>query len=266
MFMPHGYQPPVGGNIYSVRWRADLGAAAAVGDIADYIDAFQTVLDLGERWGIVMAEEAAVRSLMAELYAASQQGEPNLRPLYDDMPWQDEKRLFATISTMLTRRFGEHDELNFDAPDALREVASRAVPRLLGSPPATAEITYRNPVELIIVGGAFGLLGVVQLLRIIRDWKPRRRQGEAAASMAEDEARASKSRADVVEYLGNEIVAGRLHVPASQLGAMITRGDMAAIAKLAGPEPELELPANVAEFFREEPLPSDAGTRETASR
>ncbi len=252
-FMPEYYRPPVGGDLYAIRWQADLGPGAPVGDIADYIDAFQTILDLGERWGIVMAEEAAVRSLMAELYAASDSTEPNLRPLYDDMPWRDEKRLFATVSAMLSRRFGEHDELNFDAPDALREVASRAVPRLIGPPPQTAQLTYQNPIEIILVGGAFGFFGIIQLLRIVRDWKPRRRQGEAAASIAEDEARAAKSRADVVEYLGQEIVAGRLHVPASQLGAMITRGDMAAIAKLAGPEPELELPSNVAEFFREEP-------------
>jgi hypothetical protein len=77
--------------------------------------------------------------------------------------------------------------------------------------------------------------------------------------MAEDEARALRSRADVVEHLGREIVAGNLHVPASQLGAMITRGDMAAIAKLAGPEPELELPVNVADFFREDPTGQPRG-------
>ncbi|WP_155892832.1 hypothetical protein [Intrasporangium chromatireducens] len=254
--MPETYMPPLHGDNYQISLRADLGRAASVDRVSEYLAAFHTVLDVGERWGVVMAEEASVRSLMAELLIAGDGGEPSLHPILKEMPWYDEKRIYLAVNRMIEHRVGEHPELQMEAPRVLREVASLSVPQILGPSVSATEVTYRNPIEIIVGGSAFALYGAVQLLRIIRDWKSRRRQTDSAARIADAAAREASARADVIEYLGNEITSGRLHVPASQLGAMLTQSDLSAVAKLAGPEPTLELPSNVSSFFGEETSPT----------
>jgi len=168
------------------------------------------------------------------------------------MPWQDEKAIYMAVTELLGHRYGDHPELNVEVPSVLRRGASLSVPSLLGPTPRTENVTYENPIGIVILGGGFMLMGAVQLLRIIRDWRQRRRIEHAAADIAEAEARQATARAEVVEYLGKEIIAGRLHVPASELGAMLTREDISAVARLAGPEATLELPSNVSQFFGEE--------------
>lgn len=82
----------------------------------------------------------------------------------------------------------------------------------------------------------------------MRDWGARRRITNAAADIAESEARQARTRTDVIEYLGREIIAGRLHLPASELGKLVTSDDLEAIAQLAGTEPTLDLPKGIFEF------------------
>src|SRR5579863_4149742 len=75
-YLPASHRPPLREDLYCIAWQADLGSGTPPAVIAEYIDAFATVLDIGERWGIVMAEEAAARSLLVELFAAAHDGEP----------------------------------------------------------------------------------------------------------------------------------------------------------------------------------------------
>jgi hypothetical protein len=255
-FLPRGYEPPLRGEQFNVIWRSDIGSNVSVGGVDAYLKAFQTLLDLGERWGLVMAEEAAARSLIAELFAYSDQRaskDVDLTPVRDVMFQEDGKRIYFVVRRLLDQRTGEHPETIVDVPGALRELASLSVPDLMGSPLRNEAITYRNPIELIIFGGAFVAYGTIQVLRLVRDWGARRRMTNAAAEIAEAEARQARTRADVIEYLGKEVTAGRLHVPASELAKLVTSTDLEAIKQLAGTEPTLELPEGVSEFFGESP-------------
>ena len=254
-FLPRGYEPPLRGEKFNITWRSDIGPNVSIGEIGDYLQAFQTLLDLGERWGLVMAEEAAARSLVRELFAHVDYStnEISLTPVRDVIPQDDDKRIWWVVRHMVDQgiRTGEHPETIVEIPSALRELASLSVPDLMGLPLRTETITYRNPIEVIVFGGAFVAYGTVQVLRLVRDWGARRRLTNAAAEIAEAEARQARTRADVIEYLGHEVTAGRLHVPAAELGKLVTSTDLEAIAKLAGKEPTLELPEGVSEIFNE---------------
>ncbi len=255
-FLPRGYEPPLRGEQFNITWRSDIGPNVSVGGVGAYLQAFQTLLDLGERWGLVMAEEAAARSLVAELFVYSDQRDDkdvDLTPVRDVMSPEDGKRLYFIVRRLLDQRTGEHPETIVDVPSAIRELASLSVPDLMGPPLRNEAITYRNPIELIIFAGAFVAFGTVQVLRLVRDWGARRRMTNAAAEIAEAEARQAKTRADVIEYLGKEVTAGRLHVPPSELAKLVTSTDLEAIARLAGTEPTLELPEGVSEIFHESP-------------
>lgn len=150
------------------------------------------------------------------------------------------------VSQML-RESGSPDRV----PDAIRRLSSVAVPELLGGDVRARSISYQNPIEIIIGGAAFTMWGTVQVLRLIRDWSARRRAAEAAADIAEAEARQAKTRADVIDHLGREVIGGRLHLPPSQLAALVSSGDLAALQSLIGPEATLELPSGVVASFDE---------------
>jgi hypothetical protein len=249
-FLPYDYEPPLREQRFRIAWRSDLGPNVSAGQVGAYVRAFQSLLDLGDRWALAMAEEAAARSLIAELFAAAGQGE-GLTPLSGSMPAGGDKRIYLSLQGILERRVGEHPETIVDVPAAIREVASLSVPDLLGAPLRTESISYQNPVEILLAAGAFLALGTVQVLRMVRDWGARRRAAEAAAEIAEAAARQARTRADVVEYLGREVIAGRLHVPPAQLGQLVTSTDLEAIAEILGHETTLELPTNVSELFRD---------------
>jgi len=249
-FLSDGFEPPLRQEQFSILWRADLGTNVSISVVNSYLQAFQTLLDLGERWGLVMAEEAAARSLVRELFIYGDT-DVDLAPVRDVMPRQDEKRIYLSVQDILSRRTGDHPETMVEIPSALRELASLSVPQLMGPPLRNEAITYRNPIEIIIAGGAFIAYGALQVLRMVRDWGARGRMANAAAEMAEAEARQARTRADVIEYLGQEVTAGRLHVPPSELAKFMTSTDLQAIAQVAGPEPTLELPETVSEFFGE---------------
>lgn len=92
-YLPRELRPPLAREPYTLAWRSDLGANASVGDIAKYLAAFQVAIDLGERWGLALAEEAAALSLRSELFAAGRgRGDVNLSPLGEVMPWHARSR------------------------------------------------------------------------------------------------------------------------------------------------------------------------------
>jgi hypothetical protein len=250
-FLPEGYEPPLHGDQFKIVWRSDLGSNVSAAEVGDYLQAFQILLDLGERWGLAMAEEAAVRSLIRELFAhRDARGDIDLTPLRGVMSWQEEKRVYLSVQEVFTHRTGEHPETVVEVPSALRELASLSVPELMGPPVRIDAITYRSPLELAFIGGGFLAYGIIHVLRMTRDWRARRRLASAAADIAESEARKARTRADVIEYLGKEVTAGRLHVSPAELAELVTSTDLQAIADLAGQEPTLELPEGVSELFR----------------
>lgn len=89
----------------------------------------------------------------------------------------------------------------------------------MGPPLSNQAITYRNPLELMLVGGAFIAYGTVQAPRMARDWGPRRRPAAAAADIAEAEARKARTRADVTQFLGQQIRGGRRTSPSRILAS-----------------------------------------------
>ena len=53
------------------------------------------------------------------------------------------------------------------------------------------EVSYRNPIEVILGGSGFLMVGAMLMLRIVRDWSSARRYGAVAATMTESTARRS---------------------------------------------------------------------------
>lgn len=66
-FLSDEYRPIVSGGELRITVRAELGPNASPERIANCVDALGKLLDLGERWAIVLAHEAAARSLVAEM-------------------------------------------------------------------------------------------------------------------------------------------------------------------------------------------------------
>jgi len=122
-FLPNGYEPPFRNEPYLIAWRPNLGPRVTVGEVGDYLHALQTLIDLGERWGLVVAEEAAARSLIAELFA-NRQSNVDLSAVRDVMSDRDEKRVSMTVSEMLSHSRGDHPESNVEVPSVVRELAS----------------------------------------------------------------------------------------------------------------------------------------------
>jgi len=226
------------GEEHQFRLTVDLGLGASPDRIASCMDAIRDLVDLGDRWAIVIAREAAARALLAELMAAS---EPSLEPLKDVLDPADEKLAWSAVK--MIHRFGnvEQSEPLFPLPPILDKYADAALPDLLRPSIRAVEVSYQNPIGLLLLGGGIVVTATVQVLQIARDWNARKRTGNAAATGAEAQARQEIARADIMEYLAAEITAGRLKVPPSELGKLLTPADLKGMSAL-GPEVKLELP------------------------
>jgi len=198
-YMPEQYAALRGEDMYQFTLRVDLGPGASVDRIASCTDAVRDLIDLGERWAIVFAHDAAARALLAELLA---QSEPSLAPLRDLLDPRDEKPIWGVVNAIRVYRDSVEDaEIMLEIPSVLSKYADAAVPGLLRPAVRAEEISYRNPLEWVLVGGGFAVYATVQALRMVRDWSARKRTGAAAAVAAEAQARAEVARADVLEYL-----------------------------------------------------------------
>jgi hypothetical protein len=108
---------------------------------------------------------------------------------------------------------------------------------------------YENPVEVILGGSGLVLAGVATILRLVRDWSNRKRQGAAEADQAEAAARERHAAADLAEarvvlskWLVDEARDGRAGVPIGDLLGATTDADEKAIARLSKHRVELGLP------------------------
>jgi len=224
-----------------VAWRADVGAGARVGEIADVLHDLDTTILVGERWGMALARAAAQYQL---LYEVERRGPEALiesaRQLgLDERDAIDVERWFFERPW----RYWQRGRRPFLGPEELvRGLADVRTPDLLGSPVQVQHAEYRNPLEVVLTGSGFLILGTIYALRLVRDWSSKRREGAAAAQEAEAAARRQAAGADLMEWLVEEAKAGRLHVPPGDLLSAVTAAESEAMRRLAAEDIQLQLP------------------------
>lgn len=240
--LPPGLRPPAFGDVVSLTWRADIGSDARVGDVGAHLSDLQTAVDLGERWGVRLAEAAALYGLEDELL---RRGPESLRSELSRWPHLDDLPLLALdewLHTGYWRLQRPGPPFGTDPFEMLRLLASGRVPRLLGSAARAARIEYRNPVEVLLAGSGFLLLGTIKVLTLIRDWSAERREKAAAADAAESVARQYASSAALSEWLVSEAMQGRQHVPIGDLVRVATPQDFNAMNRLVASDVSLDIP------------------------
>jgi hypothetical protein len=244
--LPPGLRPPAEGDLVSLTWSADVGSDARVGNLGDlFQDLDVAVNGVGERWGTAFARMAAEHELM---YSMSRQGPEALVELatefglatpdvhdierwYFEAPWWSAER----------RR-----QPPFVGPHAMvRMLADTRTLQLMGTPVRVRRASYENPLEVVLTGSGFLMLGAVWVLRMVRDWSSMRRRGAAEAQQAEASARQRSANADLFEWLVEETKAGRLHVPPGDLLSALTASDGEALRRLAKQDIQIELPPGV---------------------
>jgi hypothetical protein len=241
--LPPGLRVPAAGDLASVTWRADLGGDARLGDLADLLRDLDTVVAVGGRWGLTLARAATEHQLEYEigrggpralLDAVTQLGldrrdfDGDIDRWYFEGPWRWRSR---------------RGRPSFWSPEALlRLLVDARTPDALGLAMQTRSVAYRNPLEVILSGSGFLLLGTITALRLVRDWSNTRRHGSAEAQEAEASARRYSAQADLMEWLVDETKAGRLHIPPSDLLNSVSAGQGEAIRRLAEQDVQLGLP------------------------
>jgi hypothetical protein len=224
-----------------VAWRADVGAGARVGELADVLHDLDVTIKAGERWGVALARAAAQYQLMYEvgrrgpeaLIESARQlgfGERDVADVehwYFEGPWRSWRR-------------GRRPSLGPE--ELVRRLADVRTPDLLGSPVQVQHAEYRNPLEVVLTGSGFVIFGTIYVLRMVRDWSNKRREGAAAARETEAAARRQAAGADLMEWLVDEAKAGRLHVPPGDLLNVVTPAEGEAMRRLAVEDVQLQLP------------------------
>lgn len=235
-----------GGAEVSFSWTADIGPKATAADIAAHLADVQTLIDVGARWGLLLAEAQAARDLAQQVEGESAQAAEGAQAA-EPIGQVDEA---SGLSPSLMRDIGQivswadalpaHDlglvrpqyRFSFDWP----------VPELFGQDVRVDQMSYSNPIHLVLVGGAFLIAGAIVAARFVRDWSARKRITVAAAQTAEAAARGSQAWAGMVEWLVDEVRGGRLTVAPGELAKMVTGPDLAAMGRLADREIRLALP------------------------
>lgn len=197
---------------------------------------------VGERWGSMLARVAAQHQLA---YEVARSGPTSLLEVAEqlglDADALDIERWYFEGPWMRPSRPGRPVFLSPD--DLLRSIADLRVPESLGSSMRVRRLEYQNPLEVVLSGSGFLLLGSIYVARMIRDWSSTRHQGLAAAQAAEAHARQDSARADLMEWLVQEAKQGRLHLPPGDLLNSVTPDEGAAMGRLADQEVQLQLPS-----------------------
>jgi len=97
--------------------------------------------------------------------------------------------------------------------------------------------------EVILTGSGFLIVGTIYVLRMVRDWSSKRREGAAVAREAEATARQKSAGAALMEWLVEEAKAGRLHVPPGDLLAAVSSYQTEVLHRLAEDDVQLQVPA-----------------------
>jgi hypothetical protein len=265
-YLPQELRPPGNGDLTRLNWRANLGRGATVGEVGRHLVDLQEVIELGRRWGLLFAEDAAVHSLFQEIEQRGPRGvaaelsvQWNLPSDAFEAALEDEVyfslfpfRARSGLPAWRRLRSGflpPHPMLE-DATALLEDVLTLNTYELYGRPPYAARIRFENPVDVAVSGAGFGFKGIISLLVLIRDWTTTRRLNAAEAAQAEArvdreqaEARLAMSRADLAQWYVNEVQQGRAQfVPAGQLANEAKDSELKAIDRLSETDPQLELP------------------------
>lgn len=247
-----GLSPPANGDRATLAWRADLGPGQRLADLADHMKDLDTVVCLGERIGTRLAHHAARQQL---LYQAVRRGPHSLQREANEFGYPlSDRDLNALDEWLHTGFYPRPGRFLFDYPaDLIDVLADARSVRMLGTPTDVVQVEYRNPLEVILGGSGFLLLGVIYVLRLARDWSHTRRIGAARAEAAESVARRATTHADFVEWLVVEATQGRLHQPPHELVDLVTRPEIQTLDRIANNEIQLQLPTGM------DPKPSADG-------
>lgn len=235
---------PASNGSATVTWTADIGPGAAVGEIAEHLADLQTLIGLGSRWGLRLAEDAAVRSFRSGKFdpASAPEGlteEPGSLRGGGVGPQVGGQHIYQLPSLGGVVPSGLSAE-------AVQLVTADRIPALLGSELRVEEASYSNPLELLLFGAGFLFVGATSAMRFIRDWHDRKKIEKAAARLADAAALQGEALAELTAWTVREIKEGRLHIPPAELTRLVTPPDLAAMARLAGREIQLSLPAQAA--------------------
>jgi hypothetical protein len=218
-----------------------MGAGVRIGDLATYLEDLGTAIAVGERWGSMFARAAAQQQLG---YEVTSRGPRALREAAEQLGLDEDvldiERWYFEGPWGRPRRPGQ--AVFWSPDDLLRMLADLRVPESLGSPVRTQHLEYRNPLEVVLSGSGFLLLGSIYVVRIVRDWSSTRRQDAATAQTLEAHARQDSARADLMEWLVTEAKEGRLHVPPGDLLNSVSPDESAAMARLAEQKVQIQLP------------------------
>jgi hypothetical protein len=225
--------------------------------LARHFEDLGVVVELGERWGFVIAQHDERRQL---LYRAKRSGPSFLEAEARELGYSPEDifDLYEWLDLGIYR--GTRRWLTSAYPtDIIQSLAAARATRSLGSQIEVLRAEYRNPIEIVLGGSGFLLLGAAYSLRLVRDWANTRRVGAAQATQAEHEARRAGCHADLSEWLVSEARNGRLYVPPHELVNLVTKTDFRAIDRLADNDIHLELPAGTDALQGEDEEAPDSG-------
>jgi hypothetical protein len=247
---PTGLQPPAGGDLIGFTWRADLGEGVRVGDLADHFRDLQTAVGIGERWGQVLARTASRSALLNEF---GQQGPGAIERAARELGYRGREVRYLE-EWLMGEPYWRRPPFGYADPwGLLSAIADTRTPDVLGTPIRVGRAEYSNPIELVLTGSGFLILGTIYIARLARDWSNIRRAGAGVAREAEASARRAEASADLFEWLVDEAKAGRLRVPPGDLLNAVPPGDLPALTRLAGSDVTLELPQNLGLFDQDTP-------------
>lgn len=245
-----------------VTWGTNIGPSADLDNFAQVVEDFNTVVQLGQRWGEILTRAAASRDLWSRI--AEDPGELVRRaeilglpsPTADD-PFLDPTLYARGIWAYPWTRVGL---ANVDVI-AQTIVDSEIAPEL-GIPPRLLRVRYENPLEIAIVVSVGAVGGVLRVLRMIRDWRADRRRAAARASKGEAEARLQNVKADMAAWLLEEAKAGRGQVSPGELYSTIGEKEARAITHLASRQTRVQAPVGYADDGDGAPPDDDEGAPE----
>lgn len=247
---PTGLQAPAGGDLVAFAWRANLGEGVRVGDLADHFHDLDTAVGIGEQWGLVLARAASRAALINQV---TRQGPGAVEVAARELGYRGREVRYLEEWLMGEPPWRRPPFGYLDPWGLLSAIADTRAPDILGTPTRVIRAQYNNPVEVVLTGSGFLILGTIYIARLVRDWSHIRRAGQGQAREAEASARRAEASADLYEWLVDEAKAGRLRVPPGDLLNGVPPGGLPALTRLAGSEVTLDLPQNLGLFDQDTP-------------
>jgi hypothetical protein len=209
-----------------------------VGDLAAHLRDLDKAVSVGELWGVELARASERWLLMREI---ARGGPEALR--------RAGKRLGLSAKDVARLDEWRHEwpwgpgRGSFGFPgDLLATMSDVQAPSNVGRPIYLERAEYHNPIDLALYGAGFFLVGVLQVMRFVRDMSAVRHRGSAEARIAEAAAAEAETRAELFRWLVDEAKSGRMLVPPGDLLKAVAPAQMRALGRLAATDVTLRLP------------------------